>query len=160
MLKSQFSRKVGNYNLQQFYTQHFINWNWFLQTHDIRSAQELIYRGHVVCERKGYLMEEQNDDAGKNGDYFEILHALVIFWMSTEIASKVQIVFVAKWKGPSYMSLCKQKQKVGVEDCKDGYIKFITPPMFLICFRITLIPYQEMSSLILFQNTGFKSSIH
>ena len=58
----------------------------------------------------------------KNEDYFEVLHAPYVRGFSESLQRKlrkVQIGFVPKKRETLYTQLCKLKQKVNFEDCKD-----------------------------------------
>ena len=58
----------------------------------------------------------------KNEDYFEVLHATYVQGFSESLQRKlrkVQIGFVPKKRETLYTQLCKLKQKVNFEDCKD-----------------------------------------
>ena len=64
----------------------------------------------------------QDAEKEKNEDYFEVLHAPYVRGFSESLQRKlrkVQIGFVPKKRETLYTQLCKLKQKVNFEDCKD-----------------------------------------
>ena len=65
---------------------------------------------------------QQDVEKEKNEDYFEVLHAPYVRGFSESLQRKlrkVQIGFVPKKRETLYTQLCKLKQKVNFEDCKD-----------------------------------------
>ena len=65
---------------------------------------------------------QQDVEAEKNGDYCEVLHAPYVKGFSEGLQRKlrkVNIGFVPKRGETLYTGLCKLKQKVCFEDCKD-----------------------------------------